>query len=270
MKKIIIAILLTVTIGFWACERKDAEIQINIVENQIKSSSIFSIESVTDFGIAHNQVLDYFENEIEFPGEITSLEDGLDFAYGIILDFCNIDEKGFTDRTHNLNKDLLQLEKSEYLFFGPSGNQNNSYLDQVLKEVKMAGYLDLFVISKMEEISQFAKDGFDYKKTTSDFILYLSEVQEELTQKQNAICPDAADVLLGIISISMHSAEWWSNNSQKWVWLDVAGALIGAGHQLIISGGDLGWGTAQGALLGAAAGSGGAVGRLGRWLRNLF
>ena len=52
-------------------------------------------------------------------------------------------------------------------------------------------------------------------------------------------------------------------------WLDVAGALIGAGHQLIVSGGDLGWGTAQAALLGGAAGSAGAVGRLARWLRNL-
>lgn len=154
---------------------------------------------------------------------------------------------------------------------------NNNAGVSLLNEIKSQGLINDFEYNSLKTLiyhSYEAKAGQ----------LAISDLETNVQNIKNAWLdadPEREMVFLAsVVYVSEYSIDWWQDNPTQgdttystelapWAAADIAGGIIGAGHQVIVSG-EVSWNTGKAAVLGAAATSAGATLRLAKWIGGLF
>lgn len=290
MKKLIkktISVFVAAIFILTGCEKEQKEI----------TTSKLDLKKFKDYGKTHTDVLDYF-NSFTPPTNIKNLNEGLDFTFNKIQSIldenlnANVEDKKLAknNKVNSFTRSLVDFRESKRIIFSSQGQfrskKTEQTIDEILTDVSSLNVLSNFALEKLNELKTLSELYFNNSITTSEIKNSLSIIEEELIAKNYSENDDEGITIAIILSISNASIDWWENESKSntqnaskgnrkplpaWAGADIAGAVVGAAHQLVVSGGDLSWsGTGSAALLGAAATSTGAVSGLGRWISSLF
>jgi hypothetical protein len=278
MKKMKIVLLVAISIFTLSCEKEQ--------ENTI--SSKLDLKNFEKYGKAHNNVLDYF-NSFTPPENISYLNDGIDFTHNKIKTTLDKDFNFIeNNEVFSFTKGLIDFRNSKNIIFTNQGQfrsqTTEQTIDEILSDVSNLGVLSNFALEKLNEIMDLSELYFNNSISTLEIRNSLNIIETELIAENYSDDNSEGRTIAIILAISNASIDWWEaennvnsenvNNRRPlpaWAGADIAGAVVGAAHQLVVSGGDLSWsGTGGAALLGAAATSTGVVSGLGRWISNLF
>lgn len=242
-----------------------------------------SFAQFEELGKIHNAFMQNALDNFVPDDKITNKSDAIDyvlrfnFAYVDKLKLPNAEDvkkyledfKYFVDREYFYNKCYTSGKNNTTLFMD---------IDNALK----SKVIDDFEHKKLTEIAQLAKDNLDGKLSNSEMKSSLVQMKEEWIAKGYTERTQYGSVLGSTLGISLASIEWWEANPSasggyralNVVGQDVAGAIVGGVVSGVVSYGTTGsvnWkAVGYSAAFGALNASFGVVGKLGKWISNLF
>lgn len=256
---------------------------------------VLNYEDFIEYGELHNAYLTNIKDNFISPSDETTLEGAVDFVSNFNVNFANSlnianDEKIIYENNLIQSKNYVVTHDfmNEHLGLNGSFYQKVDYLFSL-------GGIDLFEKESLIEIGHKAYGNYNGNLSTTDLKLYLEGLKSDWESKEYLISDYYGSVLPIVLSISLHSLDWWANNSDAygggnhralpaWAAADVGGAIVGVAvstgvaivNDDIQGGGTLGSTSdrvknmAVSAVKGAAVASSGAVKKVGDFIRSFF
>lgn len=275
---LLVVVLVTSAGIFYACQKIDENTNpLKVTKNPYEY-----------LGKMNNDFLTNFKDNFKFDAAITKLGDGIDLVKEFNVSYVlnsnlNQEEKEIYVNSFDEFKRFVNAPEFYSEFFSPnSKNSDGEYFDFV-KEVYSIGRIDDFEFEQLNLIGKVLIEN--YEGIISDYELekIILKIQDDWSAQGYSVNSDKGHILAMTLAISISSIEWWKENPDVIeltkavpvvVANDVAGAAIGAvvaGVNSYVNTGEVSWGgVAGGAVAGAVTGSTGVVGKIGKWISNLF
>jgi len=261
-------------------------------------SSCKKIDEVTDtiegsknpyeqIGKLHNDFLTNVKNQFAPNVEITNLEDGFDYITDFHVSYilkANLNDEEKSMYANALNEYKRFVKTSEFyneFFISNSKNSDGEYFAYV-KDAYSIGIIDDFEFEQLNLIGRTLKGNYYGEISDYDLEQLLHKINNQWLKKRYSTDSKTGQILAMSLALSLSSIDWWKENPDAFgnaklppvVGADIAGAVIGgviSGVNSYINTGEVSWGgVAVGAGAGAITGSTGVVGKVGKWISNLF
>lgn len=279
---------------FYSCSENEIVSELNGNANKKLASS-------QSYGIIHNDFMSFANNDFVLDENITTKND----AYNSVTSFFQeklesyngIDEseKRFLNDAFDDNHFFLETSNLQKIIKNEINIENpirasHTTLSVLIDDLHQANVISNQELDKLLDFQETLSKLYRGEINSSDFKDYLYKSTNNIENE--------SVILRTIVDVGIHSNKWWNNNtpdiylpnpigevpypSEQYqtyalpavVGTDIAGALVGgvmsAGIQYAVNG-DVNW-TIVGASAvgGAIVGSTGVVGKLGKWISNLF
>lgn len=285
MKRILLGIISVTMIALTGCSKQDEILGIDSITPETLSIDMFS-----HYGEMHNKfIANAYKNFVE-PRRIANIDAAIDYICQFNIAF--VDSLRLSDDERNLTISALHDYKrfvntrafyAEFFEVGSKNGSDKSLYYTLIDEAASVEAIDDFELEQVSRIGQLLQENHDGLISDEELYSIILKIKEQWEGMDYTVESNKGQMLGVILSISLASLEWWTENPEAainhetriapWVAGDIAGAVIGAASSAVngaIGGEITAGGVGRGALIGAVAGSTGAVSKLAKVIQKVL
>lgn len=210
-----------------------------VLEEQSFRNNLILFDDFKQYGELHNLYLTNVKDNFLDPSNLNSIEEAVDYINSFHISFVNTfsisnDKKNEYANLLTLSKDYVITEA----FMNKFVSINGAYYQEIQKLFNLGG-IDEFEKKSLIEFGQKVSENHNGSLSTPSFKEYLINLKYEWESQNYTVNGHNGYILPIVLSISLHSLEWWSQNPDAygrgsfralpgWAAADAAGAAVSA------------------------------------------